>query len=176
MRECKHSTKDGRAIIIKRATTKDAEELYAGFNSVVLEGRYLPVLKPNSNVHDWVRWIQQTHYRREVLLKATINEKYVGHLTLQPEEWMASKHVARLGIVVMKEFRCIGVGRALMLCAERFAREMDYEKIVLSTFEDNVIARSLYESLGYRFVGIRKKHFKMPHDYIDEILMEKFLD
>ncbi len=175
MREWEYSTKDGRTVIIRRATVNDAEVLYNGFNSVVGERRWLPVLKPNSNVDDWTRWIQQTHFRREVILKAMIDGEYVGHLSLQPEEWMASKHVARLGIVVMKDFRCIGVGRALMQCAEEFAREMDYEKIILSTFEDNMIARRLYESMGYRFVGIRKKHFKMPHDYIDEVLMEKLL-
>jgi RimJ/RimL family protein N-acetyltransferase len=46
---------------------------------------------------------------------------------------------------------------------------------VLSTFEDNAIAKSLYLAMDYRQVGIRKRHFKMPKGYIDEVLFEKQL-
>lgn len=100
---------------------------------------------------------------------------YAGHLSLQPEEWATARHVARLGIIVKKEFRNIGVGKALMRAAEEAARTQRYDKIILSTFESNIIAKALYESLGYRFVGKREKHFLMPKGYIDEILMEKLI-
>jgi ribosomal protein S18 acetylase RimI-like enzyme len=45
----------------------------------------------------------------------------------------------------------------------------------LSTFADNDKALKLYESLGYRTVGVRSNHFNMPKGFIDEVLMEKEL-
>jgi ribosomal protein S18 acetylase RimI-like enzyme len=169
-------SKDGRIITTRHADPKDARDLHLGFRQVVEEGLWLPTLAPNASVADWVTWIQRTQHCREVLLVAHLNGLYAGHLTLQPEEWTASKHVAKLGIIVLSDFRNIGVGRALMLEAETAAVEREYEKIVLSTFETNTMALSLYESLGYRIVGQRARHFKMPKGFIDEVLMEKALN
>ena len=62
-----------------------------------------------------------------------------------------------------------------MLAAEEAALDSGFEKIVLSTFEDNAIAQSLYLAMEYRKVGVRKRHFKMPKGFIDEVLFEKEL-
>ena len=62
-----------------------------------------------------------------------------------------------------------------MTSAEEVAHSRAYFKIVLSTFEDNLAAKHLYTSLGYRLVGVRKNHFDMPKGFIDEVLMEKEL-
>ncbi len=175
MNKWQFSTKDARQIDVRHARVEDAKDLHENFCQVVDEAEWLPMLRPNSNRPDWAEWIQRTYTNREVLLMATIDGNYSGHLSLQPEEWAAARHVARLGIIVKKEFRNIGVGKALMLAAEDAGRDQRYEKIVLSTFSSNAIARTLYESLGYRVVGYRQKHFLMPKGYIDEILMEKLI-
>lgn len=160
---------------MRHARVEDAKDLHENFCNVVSEAEWLPTMRPNSNRSEWAEWIQRTQTNREVLLIAFIGGSYSGHLSLQPEEWAAARHVARLGIIVKKEYRNIGVGRALMLVAEDAGREHHYDKIVLSTFESNTIARALYHSLGYRLVGHRQKHFLMPKGYIDEILMEKLI-
>lgn len=170
-----YQAKDGRAIAVRAAQVEDARNLHSGFREVVEEHMWLPTFTPNSHVSDWMNWIERTYRTREALLVAFINDEYAGHLSLQPEEWHASQHVAKLGIIVRKECRSIGVGRSLMLAGEEVARNKDYSKIILSTFDDNEAARSLYESLGYRTVGVRKNHFNMPKGYIDEVLMEKEL-
>ncbi|TET10956.1 MAG: N-acetyltransferase, partial [Candidatus Thorarchaeota archaeon] len=85
------------------------------------------------------------------------------------------QHVAKLGVIVRKEIRGIGVGKSLMLSGHSLASQKTYTKIVLSTFEDNDVALELYKSLGYRIVGFRKNHFNMPKGFIDEVLMEKEL-
>jgi ribosomal protein S18 acetylase RimI-like enzyme len=173
MKSWRFESKDNRIIIIRHALTKDARNLHDGFCSVVEEGKWLPTFNANAEVSDWVSWIQRTTHSREILLIAEVDGKYAGHVTIQPEEWMASQHVGKLGIVVIELYRNIGVGKALMICAEETALEERYEKVVLSTFDDNEIAIHLYDSLGYRKVGIRKGHFKMPFGYINELLYEK---
>ncbi|MHA1770051.1 MAG: GNAT family N-acetyltransferase [Candidatus Thorarchaeota archaeon] len=173
MKNWEFTSTDNRLIIVRHAFPEDAQTLHKGFREVVGEQRWLPTLHPNGTVSDWISWIHRTRRTAEALLVAEIEYKYAGHLSLQPEEWEASRHVARLGIIVIQGLRGIGVGKSLMLAADDVARENGFEKIVLSTFADNKIARHLYESVGYRLVGIREKHFKMPHGYVDEILYEK---
>ena len=170
-----YTAKDGRSIAVRGATVDDAKHLHAGFKNVVEEHMWLPTFTPNSHVSDWMNWIQRTRHTREVLLVAHLDHEYAGHLSLQPEEWNASQHVAKLGIIIRKECRSIGVGKALMLSGESAAIAKDYSKIILSTFDDNEVAKNLYNSLGYRVVGIRKNHFNMPKGLIDELLMEKEL-
>ncbi len=169
-------SKDNRPIAIRHAGPRDARNLHAGFESVVDEGIWLPTFACNSNIADWVNWIERTQINRDILLIAEVDGDYAGHLTLQPEEWMASRHVAKLGIIVIKDHRSNGVGRALMLASEDAAMDAGYSKIILSTFEDNHLARPLYDSLNYRIVGIRERHFKMSKGYVNEILMEKWLN
>jgi ribosomal protein S18 acetylase RimI-like enzyme len=170
-----YTSKDGRSIIVRSAVVDDAKDLHAGFKNVVEEHMWLPTFTPNSHVSDWMNWIERTMRTRESLLVAHIEDEYAGHLSLQPEEWHASQHVAKLGIIVRKDCRGIGIGRSLMLSGESAALSKDYTKIILSTFDDNEAARNLYDSLSYRIVGIRRKHFNMPKGFIDEVLMEKEL-
>lgn len=175
LKEWEYKANDGRTIAVREAIVDDAKQLHAGFKNVVEEHMWLPTFTPNSHVSDWMTWIQRTRHTREALIVAYIDNEYAGHLSLQPEEWNASQHVAKLGIIVRKECRSNGIGKALMLSGESAAIAKDYSKIILSTFDDNEVAKNLYDSLGYRTVGIRKKHFNMPKGLIDELLMEKEL-
>ncbi len=175
MRNWEFTAKDGRSIIVRTAERDDAPKLHEGFRSVVDEGVWLPTFNANSHISDWVHWIDKTNHNRDILLIAFLGGEYAGHLTLQPEEWNASQHVAKLGIIVIKKCRLVGVGRALMLASEEIGLERDFTKIILSTFEDNQVAKALYLDLGYRVVGIRMNHFNMPHGFINEVLMEKEL-
>jgi ribosomal protein S18 acetylase RimI-like enzyme len=175
MRTWEFTAKDGRPILVRTAERGDAPKLHEGFRSVVDEGVWLPTFIANSHISDWVHWIDRTQHNRDILLIAFLDGEYAGHLTLQPEEWNASQHVAKLGIIVIKQCRLVGVGRSLMIASEEIGLERDFTKIILSTFEDNEVAKALYLELGYRVVGIRKNHFNMPHGFIHEVLMEKEL-
>jgi len=173
MKKWEYTSKDGRSILVRTAQRDDAPKLHEGFRRVVDEGTWLPTFSSNSHISDWVHWIDKTNHNRDILLIAFLDGEYAGHLTLQAEEWNASQHVAKLGIIVISECRNVGVGRSLMLSGEEWALERNFIKIVLSTFDDNEVAKTLYLNLGYRIVGIREKHFNMPTGFIDELLMEK---
>lgn len=175
VKKWEYTSKDGRSIYVRTADRGDAPKLHEGFRSVVDEGTWLPTFTANSHISDWIHWIDKTKHNRDILLVAFLEDEYAGHLTLQPEEWNASQHVAKLGIIVIKEHRYVGVGRSLMLSGEEMGLDRDFTKIILSTFDDNEVAKALYLDMGYRVVGIRKSHFNMPHGFIDEVLMEKDL-
>lgn len=53
------------------------------------------------------------------------------------------------GIVVDEAARGKGAGRALMLCAEAWARECGYDRVKLSSGAHRVKAHAFYEHIGY---------------------------
>jgi GNAT superfamily N-acetyltransferase len=53
------------------------------------------------------------------------------------------------GIVVDETMRGRGVGRALMLCAEAWAREHGFDRVKLSSGAQRVEAHAFYEHIGY---------------------------
>lgn len=75
----------------------------------------------------------------------------VGFCQMYPS--FCSVRAAPIGILydlfVAPSARRTGAGRALMVAAERLAREKGFARIDLSTAKTNRAAQSLYESLGW---------------------------
>ncbi len=71
---------------------------------------------------------------------------WTGRMELEPGRWAAFVY----NIAVEEEQRGHGYGRALMLLAERVAREAGDTLLGLHVFAGNTPAIRLYESLGYR--------------------------
>ncbi|MFB6840785.1 GNAT family N-acetyltransferase [Streptomyces sp. NPDC056361] len=71
---------------------------------------------------------------------------WTGRIELEPGEWAAFVY----DIEVDEGHRGRGYGRALMLLAERVARETGDTRLGLHVFAGNTPAIRLYESLGYR--------------------------
>lgn len=168
-------TKDGREIIVRPAEVRDASALHHIYAETIAEHKYLPELYVSLSIPEWRDWLAKVNQEREIILVAELDGTVVGHVSLQPEEWQTSEHVAVLGIIVKKGYRNIGIGRALILAAFDAALVVGYQKITLSVFANNDRAIALYTKMGFRQVGRKEKQFYINKEYIDEILMEKFL-
>jgi ribosomal protein S18 acetylase RimI-like enzyme len=99
----------------------------------------------------------------------------VGLLGVHRGERHANRHVGDIGISVAASHRGRGVGRALMLAAETWARQSGVRKLTLGVFEDNERALRLYRSLGYVEEGIRHGHWVVGGAAKNEILMAKWV-
>ncbi|HEY7196866.1 MAG TPA: GNAT family N-acetyltransferase [Gaiellaceae bacterium] len=97
----------------------------------------------------------------------------VGRLSISRDPHPASRHVADVGLLVAKDYRRRGIGRALMLAAEEWGRDIGLGKIELHVFPHNEAAIALYDSLGYEREGLRRRHYRRGADYVDAILMAK---
>lgn len=111
----------------------------------------------------------------ELILVAEYEGRIIGVLTLTRESFRKNYHVAVLGIAIRNDFRHVGIGTALMNTSFEWARENGIEKICLEVFSTNNNAISLYRKLGFEVEGIKKKQFKIRGEYVDDILMAKFL-
>jgi len=113
------------------------------------------------------------HYGKDVKwekitydIVAIENNKIVGKLDSSTEAGVA--HISN--ILVAKSGRRQGVGKALMLKAEEFARKIGAHKIFLKTGRDweSVV---FYESLGYKITG----EFLDHSFHQDFVIFTKFL-
>lgn len=95
----------------------------------------------------------------------------VGRLSLARDTHPASAHVADLGLMVAKEARRMGVGRALLDAATDWARGNGVRKLELHVFPWNEPAIKLYERFGFEREGFRKAHYRRAGDDVDAILM-----
>jgi RimJ/RimL family protein N-acetyltransferase len=101
------------------------------------------------------------------------NGSIVGRLSVARDVHPASGHVADLGLMVARDHRRRGVGRALMEAAEEWARRVGVRKLELHVFPHNTPAIALYEKLGYEREGLRRRHYRRGDELIDAILMAK---
>lgn len=124
-----------------------------------------------SDERRYVRAIRRS--KAAAVLVAQSPEGIVGRLSLSRDPHPASRHVADLGLMVAAGWRRRGVGRALMLGAEEWAREVGIRKLELHVLPYNEAAIGLYESLGYEREGVRRNHYRRGAELIDAVLMAK---
>lgn len=166
-----------RRIAIRPAEPRDAAELVelaravgaeaegwlitdGGWRSVSEERRYLRAIRRSPNA---------------AVLVAETPERIVGRLSIARDPHPASRHVADVGLMVARDHRRRGAGRALMEAAERWARTVGVGKIELHVFPYNLAAIALYESLGYVREGLRRRHYRRGGELVDAVLMAKEL-
>ncbi len=95
----------------------------------------------------------------------------IGRLSLARDSHPASAHVADLGLMVAKDARRQGVGKALLESAVDWARGSGVRKLELHVFPWNEPAVQLYERFGFEREGYRKAHYQRAGEDVDAILM-----
>ena len=100
----------------------------------------------------------------------------VGRLSVARDPHPASAHVADLGLMVAKDARRQGIGRALLEAAVDWARVAGISKLELHVFPWNEPAIRLYERFGFEREGYRKGHYRRAGEDVDAILMAYRVD
>lgn len=112
-----------------------------------------------------------------VLLVARQDRRVVGFLSLRPPPWRRTRHVVKLEIMVDRESRGLGVGRALLEAGIAWAEQAeDVTKIGLAVFADNERAVALYEAHGFEVEGRRVREYREEDGtYRDDVLLYRFV-
>jgi L-amino acid N-acyltransferase YncA len=101
----------------------------------------------------------------------------VGFQVLEPYATYthAFDHVGTLGTYVDLSARRQGIARRLFAVTFDAARDKGYEKIFTFVRADNPAALQTYLGQGFVVVGNAKRQAKIDGQYIDEILIERWL-
>jgi len=174
--------KKGFTVEIRDAQISDVDDIWDVFNLVVDEGIYLPVFSQVKNKSDKRSWFYELISAGDFCLVAVLkgfdgSSRVVGQVTVETStEWDGIEHVGMLGILVHLEYRNIGIGQSLVVEACDEAKRRGKTKITLSVFHTNPRAIAMYKKMGFEVVGVRKCQFCINNAYVDEVLMEKFLN
>jgi L-amino acid N-acyltransferase YncA len=108
----------------------------------------------------------------------TADERIVGFQNMEPfgPYTSAFAHVGVLGSYVDLELRRQGIARRLFEATYRAAIRKAYEKIFTFVRADNEAAIRTYLSQGFCIIGTARRQAKIDGHYIDEVLIERFLD
>ena len=126
-------------------------------------------------------WFANHEMEKNVVVVAsdiTQNKKrgiVIGQCVIEHLTWEAAEHVGELGIIINSKYRNIGIGREILKYAINEAKNRDFKKIILAVFHTNKGAIHLYESLGFKKIGIRKNQYFLENVYYHEVLMDYFL-
>jgi len=155
----------------------DAAGLVRVLNPII-EARRYTVLDTPVNVETEFDYI--IDFPERGIWKVAVGEPdrtIVGFQVLEPyaSYTRAFDHVGTLGTYVDLELRRQGIARRLFAATFDAAREKGYEKIFTFVRADNPAALQTYLGQGFVVVGNAKRQAKIDGQYIDEILIEKWL-
>ena len=99
----------------------------------------------------------------------------VGNTIANIGPFSMNKHTADIGIGVIKGYRGKGIGTKLMKETEERLKKNGVSKVTISVFAPNKEGRKFYEKLGFIQEGVKEGQWLFKGDYIDEIIMAKWL-
>jgi L-amino acid N-acyltransferase YncA len=170
-------TKLGKEVVIREAKEEDFPSIWKIFRKVVSEEQYTSTIRTETSPG-----LHENSYKGEddkkkfITVLCEIEGQIVGYVTVEESMWELSRHAGELGIAVLPQFRGVGVGSALLDSVLRVASEKGFKKVNLSVFHTNRNAINLYKRFGFKKVGRKKKQFYLQGRYIDEIIMERFVE
>lgn len=164
-------------LIVKKAQKEDAQGIVNVLNPIIEDGRFT-ILDTPFSVEEEEQFIQSFPERGvfNVALNAE-NSRVVGFQNVEPfaNYTRAFDHVGIIGTYVDGQYRRQGIASALFEATFEMAKCHGYEKLFAYVRDDNENALKTYLKQGFKIVGTAKKHAKIDGQYIDEILIEKFL-
>ncbi len=169
--------KNRMSVVIREAEVKDAENIIDVINSVGAEKVFILTERFAHDI-DWEQNFIQEHVKEKkdrMLAVAEVKGKIVGvfdiHLGSNPK----NRHLGELGMSVVKEWRGIGIGTAMMTYMIGWAKRQGLEKLCLSVFSTNQRAINLYRKFNFQVEGRRRRQYKVEENYVDEVIMAKFI-
>ncbi len=169
----------GKEVVFRYPKASDAPDMVRHINSVIGE-RACIILQKKLTLKGEKKWLKETIGEIEkghaVMLCAIVDGKYAGGCEVRRRHPGGISHVGKLGIILGRDYRNLGIGTELIKATEGLAKaQMKTEIMRLSFFNDNSRARHVYEKMGYREIGKVQKGLKHYGKYCDEVLMAKRL-
>ena len=137
---------------IRKLTMEDAQAIC----EISVEG-----LGYNCDLNLVQRKIQNLDLKREAVFVCELDGKVAGYIHVEHYDTLYFETMANiLALSVKKEFQKLGVGKALLLEAENWAKENGIKMMRLNSGINRKNAHSFYEHLGYVSEKDQKRFIK----------------
>lgn len=129
------------------------------------------------DVEEMERWFTSRGERYRVVVIEDREGKVLGWASINVfNSRCCYSGVGDLSIYVERTMRGKGLGKPLLNYLIEVAKEHDFHKLVLSTFEFNEVGKRLYKSAGFREVGTYINQGMLDNKFVNITIMEKLLN
>ena len=165
-------TPAGHPIVIRRAEVRDAEALLAIYAGPKVIAGTLQL--PYPSIELWRKRLTEVS-ASDYSLVATIDGDIVGNLGLhEAGKSPRRRHVGSIGMSVRDDRQGRGVGTALMRAAIELADGwLNYQRLELSVYADNLAALALYRKFGFAIEGTCRAYAFRDGRYVDSYAMAR---
>jgi ribosomal protein S18 acetylase RimI-like enzyme len=152
-----------------------AEQYAEGFNAIVdavaRERRYIGFVEGPSveSTREFVRSLLGGAGVQ--MLAVTTNDAAVGWCDIVRNPHEGFRHVGRLGMAFLPEYRGRGLGRRLVAQTIGAARRAGIERVELEVFASNERAVAFYRAVGFVIEGVKRRARKLDGQYDDNVFM-----
>lgn len=170
---------DRESWIVKPASDSDWPGIWAIFKDVVATGDTYSYAPDTSEAMAKDMWIGAGKYATGALgFVVKDGDKIIGTYSLRRNHYGLGSHVANAAYMTHKDYRGQGIAKAMCLhslaeAKKQGCRAMQFNYVVST----NTGAVKLWESLGFKIIGISPGSFKHSKlGYVDTYIMHRFVD
>lgn len=166
---------DGRTRVrVRKAVLQDVQIITEIHNQGIIDRESVLDITPYP-LRERLAWFKNLS-AREAVLVAEIKGSVVGFCALQP--YSPEKVYAHIGVAsiwIEKDFRGQGIGRKIARSMFSTARKKGYSKLMFFAYSFNKKKLGFYEKLGYKEMGILRRHARIGEKLVDVLVMEYLL-
>ena len=162
----------GHPVIVRRAEPGDAEGIHATFLGPRAIAGTLQL--PYPSVEAWRKRLAEVP-ADDYLLVATIAGEVIGNLGLHTaSKSPRRRHVGHVGLAVRDDRQRRGAGSALLRAAIELADGwLNYQRLELMVYTDNLAALALYRKFGFTIEGTCRAYAFREGSYVDAYAMAR---
>jgi L-amino acid N-acyltransferase YncA len=154
------------------ATTADAAEIAEIYNQGIADR--IATFETRLRTIDDVRgWFTPNHPIVVVVDGAEVIA-FASTSTYRPRECYAG--IAEFSVYVARDQRRRGAGRIAMLALLQEVQRRGFWKLLSRIFVENTASRALMRDLGFREVGVLRKHGKLDGRWRDVVIVEYVIE
>ena len=165
-------------IKIRQIREDDAQSFLAMLKTLDNETKFM-MYEPDerkSTVESQSRKIREALSKdNHIIFVADYDGWLIGFLAAHGGEFRRNRHQVHIVVGIIGEFRGRGVGKALFLEMEKWARAKGIHRLELTVMSNNEAGIRLYQKMGFEIEGTRHDSLLVNGEYVDEYAMSKLL-
>ncbi len=167
--------KDGSTVTIRPAKASDATQIVATAKEIVNEGTFIQKEKVRT-IDEEATFINEMNEKDNMYVVIQLEDHVIGIARLIRGELEMKRHVGLFRTWLSTMGQGKGIGSRVMEYTLDWAEQHKLQKVVLTVFSKNVVAKKLYEKYGFVIEGVQKDQLCINGEFQDEVYMAYFLN